>query len=163
MATSYYLDTSALSKRYVNETGSAWVRALTAPKANHALLTARITMAEMYSVLARRKREGSVPAAACAVAAQAFTTHSAAEYKFIELEMSIITRARDLLDRYPLRAYDAVQLASALVANQALVARQLPPLVFVSADDRLLKVAAAEGFGYQESESAPVSRRSRAL
>jgi len=149
MATSYYLDTSALGKRYVNETGSAWVRARTAPKAGHALLTARITMAEMYSVLARRRREGSVPAAACVIAAQAFTTHSATEYTFIELDLSIITRARDLLDRYPLRAYDSIQLASALVANQALVARKLPPLVFVSADDRLLKVATAEGLAIE--------------
>lgn len=145
MPTSYYLDTSALGKRYVDETGSDWVRALTAPEAGNALLTARITMAEMYSVLARRKREGSAPADACAVAAQAFTAHSVTEYKFIELDMGIIDRARDLLDRHPLRAYDSVQLASALSANQALVDRQLSPLVFVSADDRLLKVAAAEG------------------
>jgi len=45
----YYLDTSALSKRYVNEVGSAWIRTLTAPAMGHALVTARITMAEMYS------------------------------------------------------------------------------------------------------------------
>jgi hypothetical protein len=70
MAAAYYRDTSALGKRYVSEIGSAWVRALTAPAAGHALVTARITMAEMYSVLARRKREGSVPAAACAIAAR---------------------------------------------------------------------------------------------
>jgi predicted nucleic acid-binding protein len=144
MATAYYLDTSALCKRYVSEIGSAWIRALTAPTAGHALITARITMAEMYSVLARRKREGSVPAAACVVAAQGFTLHSATEYKFIELDGTIINRARDLLDRYPLRAYDSVQLASALVANQALLLRKLPPLTFVSADDRLIKVATAE-------------------
>jgi len=38
-----------------------------------------------------------------------------------------------------------VQLASALAANQALVLRKLPPLIFVAADDRLVKVAMAEG------------------
>lgn len=141
----YYLDTSALSKRYVNEVGSAWIRTLTAPATGHALVTARITMAEMYSVLARRKREGSVPPAACAIAAQTFTMHSATEYKFIELNEVIISQARKLLDRYPLRAYDSVQLASALVASQALVFRKLSPLIFVSADDRLVKVAMAEG------------------
>jgi predicted nucleic acid-binding protein len=145
MAISYYLDTSALGKRYVSEIGSAWIRALTAPTTGHALVTARITMAELYSVLARRKREGSVPAAACAIATQAFTLHCETEYKFIELDLAIISRARDLLDRYPLRAYDSVQLASALAANQALVLRTLPPLIFVSADDRLMKVAVAEG------------------
>jgi len=145
MAISYYLDTSALGKRYVSEIGSIWIRALAAPTADHALVTARITMAEMYSVLARRKREGSVPAAACAIAVQAFTLHCETEYKFIELDLAIISRARDLLDRYPLRAYDSVQLASALATNQALVFRKLPPLIFVSADDRLVKVAMAEG------------------
>ena len=46
---------------------------------------------------------------------------------------------------HPLRAYDSVQLASALAANQALVLRTLPPLILVSADDRLMKVAVAEG------------------
>jgi len=142
---SYYLDTSALGKRYVTEVGSGWVRTLTASTTGNALITARITMAEMYSVLARRKREGSVPSDACAIAAQAFTTHSSTEYKFIELELSIIAGAHNLLERYPLRAYDAVQLASALAANQALIDRGLEPLMFVSADERLLNVAAAEG------------------
>ncbi len=67
--------------------------------------------------------------------------------------MIIISRARDLLDRYPLRAYDSVQLASALVANQALVLRKLPPLIFVSADDRLVKVATAEGLATENPNS----------
>ena len=142
---SCYLDTSALGKRYVDEPGSEWVRTLAAPEAENTLLTARITMAEMSSALARRKREGSVPADACEKAAQAFTAHCTADYRFIELNLDIINRARDLLDRYPLRAYDSVQLASALAANQALVNRSLLPLMFVSADERLLQVAVSEG------------------
>jgi len=143
--TTYYLDTSALSKRYVQETGTTWVRALIDPAAGHTLLTARITMVEVYSALARRRREGSVPATYCSIAAQAFTAHSATEYEFVELDLGVVTLARDLLDRHPLRAYDAVQLASALVANQALQATSLAPLVFLSADDRLNAGAAAEG------------------
>jgi len=91
MAAAYYLDTSALGKRYVTEAGSTWVRALTAPTAGHAIITARITMVEMYSVLARRGREGSVPAAACVLAAQAFASHCTAEYRFIELDGAIIS------------------------------------------------------------------------
>lgn len=141
----FYLDTSAMGKRYVDETGSNWIRVLTAPIADNALLTARITMVEMYSVLARRKREGTVPVEACASAMQAFSTHCTTDYLFIELDLIIIRRARDLLDRHPLRAYDSVQLASALSANQALVDRSLTPLVFLSADDRLLYAARVEG------------------
>lgn len=155
MATTYYLDTSALGKRYVNEIGSTWTRALTTPAAGHAIVTARITMAEIYSVLARRKREGSVPTAACIVAAQAFALHSVTEYQFIEMDMTIISEARDLLDRYPLRAYDAVQLGSAIVANHALILHKLPPLIFVSADDRLIQAALAEGLATENPNLHP--------
>jgi hypothetical protein len=142
--TTYYLDTSALSKRYVQETGTAWIRTLAAPSANHVLLTARLTMVEMYSALARRRREGTVPAAMCDVAAHAFTSHSASEYEFVELDADVVDLAKDLLWRHPLRAYDAVQLASALIADRALRAAGLPPLVFVSADTRLNAAAKDE-------------------
>ncbi len=143
--TTYYLDTSALSKRYVQESGAAWVRLLADPAAGHTLLTARITMVEIYSALARRKREGSVPPADCQTALQAFTTHSAAEYDFVELNLNIVAHARILLERHPLRAYDAVQLASAIVAHQTLQTANLAPPIFLSADDRLNTAAIAEG------------------
>jgi len=38
----------------------------------------------------------------------------------------------------PLRAYDAVPLAFASIVNQSLIAHGLPPLIFVTADDRLI-------------------------
>jgi predicted nucleic acid-binding protein len=63
----------------------------------------------------------------------------------VELSPVVIATARQLLDRHPLRAYDAVQLASALISNQALASAGLAPPVFLSSDDRLLNVANAEG------------------
>jgi len=143
--TSYYLDASALSKRYVQESGTSWVRALVAPAAGHTLLTARISMVEIYSALARRRREGSVPAADCLTASRALTAHSVSEYDFVELYSNLVLLARDLLDHHRLRAYDAVQLASAIAVLRALIAADLPPLVFVSADDPLNAVASAAG------------------
>jgi predicted nucleic acid-binding protein len=137
--TTYYLDASALSKRYVQEKGTAWVRMLVDPAAGHTLLTARITMVEIYSALARRKREGSIPTSNVQVAVQAFTAHSATEYDFVELNLNIVTLAQGLLERHPLRAYDAVQLASALASNQTLVAAELPSIIFLSADDRSMR------------------------
>lgn len=137
----FFLDTSALGKRYVDEKGSAWIRTLTAPASDNTLLMARITMVEMFSALSRRKREGSVLASACETAANAFTIHCATEYLFIEFNLEIVDRARDLLERYPLRTIDSVQLASALVANKVIIDHELRPLVFVSADARLLQVA----------------------
>ena len=151
----YYLDTSALGKRYVEEAGSVWIRGITASSAENSLLTARITMVELYSALARRKREGSVPTDACEKAAQAFTAHSINEYRFIELDINLVALARSLLDKHPLRAYDAVQLASALAANQALIRHKLPPLVFLSADDRLLQGAMVEGLAVDNPNIYP--------
>lgn len=142
--TNYYLDTSALCKRYVKEGGSEWIRLVTTSDSGNLLLTARITMIEFYSALARRAREGSVPTDAIEVTIRAFKMHSTMSYDFIELDMSVVNMAQRLLQQYPLRAYDAVQLASCLVANTILLENGLLPLVFVSADHRLNQVAAAE-------------------
>lgn len=57
---------------------------------------------------------------------------------------AVIHLARALLDRHPLRAYDAVQLASAIRSNQVLLDEGLPSLVFLSADNRLISVTMAE-------------------
>jgi uncharacterized protein len=153
--TTYYVDASALIKRYVQETGTAWLRILVAPLAGHTLLTARMTMVEVYSALARRRREGSVPAADCALAAQAFAAHSTTDYDFVELDLNVVALARDLLERHPLRAYDAVQLASALIANQALQTAQLLSLIFISADERLNTAATAEGLSFDNPNLHP--------
>lgn len=142
--TNYYLDTSALSKRYVKEVGSEWVREITESQSGNLLLTARVTMIEFYSALARRAREGSVGLSVVDVTIRAFKVHSATSYNFVELDMAVVDVAQRLLQEHMLRAYDAVQLASSLVANNVLVENELSPLVFVSADERLNRVAAAK-------------------
>ena len=43
----YFFDSSALVKRHVSESGSAWVRSLTRAKAAHTLYIARITAVEI--------------------------------------------------------------------------------------------------------------------
>jgi predicted nucleic acid-binding protein len=50
-----------------------------------------------------------------------------------------------LLERHPLRAYDAVHLATALGAQEFLDAQGYPPLTFLSADERLNRAAGDEG------------------
>jgi hypothetical protein len=63
----------------------------------------------------------------------------------VELTAPVVERAKLFLERHSLRAYDAVQLASALLTNDTLQAIGLPPLVFLSADAHLLVAAEAEG------------------
>jgi len=57
-----FLDSSALVKRYVAETGSAWIAALVSPAAGNQLVIARAAWVEVLSALARRQREGSLAA-----------------------------------------------------------------------------------------------------
>jgi len=140
----YYLDTSALIKRYVTETGSSWLLNLFSHP-NLLLFTTRVTTVEVRSVLARRRRETSITSKNHTDALKAFSEDSLTQYRFIDFDTIIADRAGELLDRHPLRAYDAIQLASALRINEVLTTANLSSPTFLSADNKLLAVAAAEG------------------
>ena len=64
----------------------------------------------------------------------------------IRITRTIVTQAGVVLERHPLRAYDAVQLACALAVQRLLHQRGMPPPLFITADDALLGAARAEGF-----------------
>jgi len=111
----------------------------------HVFITARTSMVEVYSALNRRLREAHLSIVDYAQIATDFATFCAAEYQLIELTAPVVDRSRLLLEHHPLRAYDAVQLSSALQVNEALQAANLPALTFLAADVQLLAVAQAEG------------------
>jgi predicted nucleic acid-binding protein len=81
--------------------------------------------------------------------------HAHREYVVIGLTPQVVRRAEDLLTVHPLRTYDAIQLASALESNTRLVATGLSPLIFVSADRRLLVAAASEGLMTEDPNAHP--------
>lgn len=54
---SYFLDTSALVKRHVAETGHAWVRAVCDPSAGNTLFIAEIALVEAVATFSRMARE----------------------------------------------------------------------------------------------------------
>jgi hypothetical protein len=56
-----------------------------------------------------------------------------------------IDTACQLANKHPLRAYDAVQLATAWLSNQALLRMGEPPLTFICADNNLIAIAHGEG------------------
>ena len=141
----FFLDTSALIKHYVAEAGSQWLETTIFEPSENVLLISRITVVEMRSALARRKREGSIQPQDHADALTALSEDCLILYRFVEFEVPVVDLAGELLDRYVLRAYDAVQLASALATNRLLIDANLAPLVFVSADNNLLAAAQAAG------------------
>ena len=98
------------------------MRSLATPDSGHTLMIAQVTPAELVSGVARRRREGSVPPRTAQAIRLLVDRHTIREYTVIALQAQVLHRAEDLLEAHALRAYDAVQLASALESNKRLVA-----------------------------------------
>jgi len=141
---SFYLDTSALVKNYIAETGSDWIRALLrAPKVR--IFTSLLTSIEATCTFARRQREGTLSPDDYADILSIFDYHFIYRYTVVDVNAEVLSAARSLANRHPLRVYDAVQLASAWLIHQDLRDNNAPPLTFVCADENLLIAAHAEG------------------
>jgi predicted nucleic acid-binding protein len=151
----YYLDASALVKRYVDETGSDWLRATMAPAQHFLLFTSRMVIVEVISAFARRIRDGSLTPGEFTVVRDAFRFDCLNEYQIMPPTVATIDLACTLLERNPLRAYDAVHLATALSAQQFLAARGNPLLTFLSADDHLNLAATTEGIAVDNPNHHP--------
>jgi hypothetical protein len=67
------------------------------------------------------------------------------EYQLVFLNDSVVDRACRLIERHPVRTLDALQLATGLTVERFIQAGNLPEMVFISADERLLEIAAVEG------------------
>jgi hypothetical protein len=142
----FYLDTSALVKRYIAEIGSAWVSALSDPAAGHTIITAEITQVEAAAAIAARHRApGGITLQERDDAVDLLAVHCTTEYRLVGTNPVILDRAIQLTQNYWLRGYDAVQLATALIVNDQYVAAGLLGLTFVTADDDLIVAARAEG------------------
>ncbi len=141
----YYLDTSALVKRYARERGTAWITALTTPDQAHDLYTVRLTGPEMISALFRKIRTGELSRATALRLAQDFKDDWKWQYQVLEINARLSDRAMELAEKYSLRGYDAVHLAAALLLHETRRADPLTDMIFLAADDDLLQAAKAEG------------------
>ncbi|WP_423223682.1 type II toxin-antitoxin system VapC family toxin [Candidatus Amarolinea aalborgensis] len=153
--TTYYLDTSALIKRYVDEVGSRWLRATLNGKPRPAMITVHLVIVEVTSALMRRVREGVLTDAEYVQVQNAFRADCLRQYELVTAVDDVIDQANRLLETYSLRAYDAVHLATAVVSNRHLLANDLAPLAFLSADDRLNQAASAEGLTVDNPNTHP--------
>ena len=151
----FYADSSVLVKRHIRETGADWVRTLCDPSSRNMLITAQISIVEVYSALNRRVRDSTLGRADYTRVVNDFNTLYRTEYRVIDLSEPIVGRAQEVLERHPLRAYDAVQLASALIANETLLDIGALPLIFLAADDRLLNAAQVEGLATDNPNAHP--------
>ena len=155
--TAYFLDTSALVKRHVRETGTVWVRSLTGAKTPHTIYLARITAVEVTSAITRRQRGGSLSSAQGGAILGHFRRHLTQRYRILEVTPSLLGRAIELARRHGLRAYDAVQLAAALEVGRLHQAAGLGPVTLISADGELNTAATVEGLSVDDPNAHPAT------
>ena len=112
-----YLDTSALVKRYVMETGSKEVNILI--EQAETVGSAMLTRVEMASALAKAVRMNWVEAQEADNAWQDFLAHW---QSFARLSVTpvLVERASRLAWEYGLRGYDATHFAAALLWQETL-------------------------------------------
>jgi hypothetical protein len=147
----FFVDTSALAKRYLSEVGSAWVKTWIRPAAHNRIVVAELACIEMFSPLARYRRQSVLTTNSVTCIQNTFLNHYRAHYWVIPVNRSILLQAARLVDRHPLRTLDALQLACALQAANNLS----QPISFISADNNLLGAAAAEGFTTDNPNNHP--------
>lgn len=144
--THYFLDSSAVVKRYLPEIGTAWVRRLCDPASGNTIALSELTVVEVAAALAARHRAPSgISLRARDNALTLFLQHFAGEYEVTDVSRAILGRAVALTQRQRLRGYDAAQLATGLAAEAALRVAGLPGLTFVAADADLVAAAEREG------------------
>ena len=146
----YFLDTSALVKAYIAETGTAWVRTLL-DDPQHRIWTSALTKVEVIAALTRRLRVGDLTQQQLNQAS-GDALQDCADFLAVPVLGNILDHAVVLAERHNLRAYDAVQLSTAMEARDALLTNSTSPIDFtvVSADVELNQAAQLEGIQVED-------------
>ena len=147
----YYFDASVVVKRYVNESGTARIRWLCFARDEetnarlHRIIVGEISRVEVASAITRKATKTKEISEQNAEASyKLFIAHLEDEYQVALVSSVLLRFAADLARKYSLRAYDAVQLAHAVQANNFLIENDLS-LIFISSDKTLMQAAQAEG------------------
>lgn len=151
----FFCDSSAIIKRYVVETGSAFVDSLADLKNGNTVLLSRIARVEVAAAIARRLKGGSLTTIDAQNALALFQHDLTNNYFTIEVTQVSLSEAMRLATKHALRGYDAVQLAAALEANNERVSGGLPPLTLISADIELNDAAQIENLDIENPNNHP--------
>lgn len=136
----FFLDTSALVKLYVREPGSDRLLPLVSPQPKNRFAVLAITAVEFRSAIRRRERAGDIDAADATSILNSLQTHLETVFIRQAVKDAVIDTTLEVIDRYALRAYDAMQLAGCLVLSSI----GAENYTFVCSDQRLLAAAEAE-------------------
>jgi predicted nucleic acid-binding protein len=134
-----YLDTSALVKLYVEEVGSQLVR--WGLDQAELVATSEIAYLEARAALARRRREKAFSLPSYRRLLEEFELDWD-RFVVVDVTMPLLRDASSLAEQYPLRAMDALHLASAQLIGPRSAEESL---MFASWDDALDRAAKREG------------------
>ena len=145
-----YLDTSAFVKLYFEEDGTARVVELVTGTDGVQTAILDLALIESRSAIRRREREGDISRADADRILRRMQADASSSFLVQPSTSAVLEEAARLVDLYPLRAYDTIQLAGCLVLREL----SPEPPTFVCADARLYEAAASAGLAVVD----PVSR-----
>lgn len=133
-----FIDTSVMIKVYLEEAGSLQARDLF--RSSDVVVSSVLLYPEMHATFARKARAGADPER-LKTARESFEIDWPS-FLVVSIDQPLLAICRQLLERHPLRAADAIHLASAVESRSVLQA----PARFASADLTLAEAAQREGF-----------------
>lgn len=151
----YFLDTSAIVKRYIAESGQAWILSLCDPAQQHELYISQAALIEVVATICRRAREQSISLSERDKLISLFRQDSKTSYNMWLVTTEVYEAAGNLCRSHRLRAYDAVQLACVLALYEKALFNQAPLPVFVCADVGLLNIAHIVGLQVENPNNYP--------
>jgi len=133
-----YLDTSALVKRYFQEPYSDDV--ISRWKSATQIVTSFVAYAETMASMYRKKREAGLADTLISKTVDAFQKDWESFIR-VEVNDALNGYIDQVVEKYPVRGFDAIHLASAMVIHE----RFPEDFVFACFDDGLVHAARAEG------------------
>jgi uncharacterized protein len=150
-----FFDSSGLVKRYIVESGTAWVINQLRPSASNDIFIANITGIEVASSIARRVKGKSISQKFADKALRRFRRDFDKRFIVIDLTPKIIEEGILLAGKYGLRGYDTAQLAVGLNVRNRLARSGIHNFTFISADNDLNSAAQTEGLAVDNPNHHP--------
>lgn len=146
MASSFYMDASALAKRYIPEKGNELVDVILDTVSYNRIYFLNVGTGEVYSILVRKRNTGSLSPANFRLATANFDDEivGTAAVTRVPVTSRLITSSLPLILAHSINSSDTLILKSALSIARRL-RRSGDDLVLVASDQRLLRAAQGEG------------------
>lgn len=144
----YYLDTSAAVKAYSEEWGSDRVEEIL--NLGEEIYLSRVGIVEVAAAIFGKTKTGAMQVGEAVITLEELRRDVQDVYKIVEVDPATADRAIEAAERHQLRAYDCLQLATALLLQGQRDALGFTPLVLVSSDGELNAAAESEGLTVED-------------